>query len=415
MLLNSVRIMSQDKSKSFGTLDFSKEYFYLDPLVFYGDSVKGRLDLYIEIPLGNLTFKRNSAKNIFEASVEYRITIKDSKDDIVFSQTYNELISSQVSDQKKLGDKSANFLKQYYFINGIYKLFFNLTDKNNNSEYSRDYTFAVRNIYQDKISVSDVMLLSDFKTDDSGVKEITPLISNNVGNLKSFYIFFESYNKYDSIFKKTFFYRLIDDKKNIVYNDSADYDLVSGKNNIFKNIEAENLYIGNFKLEIYDKDKVYSGKYFMYRWGDLPVNLKDIDLAINQLVYVADNKQINYIKEGKTPEERMKRFAKFWKDLDPSPHTSKNEAMIEYYNRIKIANDRYSHYIEGWKTDMGMVFIIFGNPSNIERHPFEGNSKPYEIWQYYEINREFIFVDYSGFGDYRLETPIWDERFKVRF
>jgi hypothetical protein len=57
---------------------------------------------------------------------------------------------------------------------------------------------------------------------------------------------------------------------------------------------------------------------------------------------------------------------------------------------------------------MGMVYIIFGEPSNIERHPYEMDTKPYEIWAYYNINKQFVFVDNSGFGDYRLITPIWD-------
>ena len=57
---------------------------------------------------------------------------------------------------------------------------------------------------------------------------------------------------------------------------------------------------------------------------------------------------------------------------------------------------------------MGMVYIIFGEPSEIERHPLEMDTKPYEVWNYFELNREFIFVDYSGFGDYRLITPIWE-------
>jgi hypothetical protein len=57
---------------------------------------------------------------------------------------------------------------------------------------------------------------------------------------------------------------------------------------------------------------------------------------------------------------------------------------------------------------MGMIFILFGPPSNIERHPFEIDYKPYEIWYYYELNREFVFVDETGFGEYRLVSPIYD-------
>ncbi|CUS97606.1 GWxTD domain-containing protein [Candidatus Kryptonium thompsonii] len=83
--------------------------------------------------------------------------------------------------------------------------------------------------------------------------------------------------------------------------------------------------------------------------------------------------------------------------------------MEEYYSRVKYANEHFGHYLEGWKTDMGMVYIIFGPPSSVDRHPFDINAKPYEIWYYYEINRRFIFLDETGFGDYRLITPLWDE------
>jgi len=82
--------------------------------------------------------------------------------------------------------------------------------------------------------------------------------------------------------------------------------------------------------------------------------------------------------------------------------------MEEYYRRVDFANANFGTFIEGWKTDRGMVYIVLGPPNDIERHPFEAGSKPYEIWSYYTINREFVFVDYSGFGEYRLVTPFWE-------
>ena len=84
--------------------------------------------------------------------------------------------------------------------------------------------------------------------------------------------------------------------------------------------------------------------------------------------------------------------------------------MEEYYSRVDYANRNYASFTEGWRTDRGMVFIRFGPPQNIERHPFDADTKPYEVWYYYNQNREFIFVDETGFGDYRLlnpETDLW--------
>ncbi|HEX9615291.1 MAG TPA: GWxTD domain-containing protein, partial [Bacteroidota bacterium] len=88
--------------------------------------------------------------------------------------------------------------------------------------------------------------------------------------------------------------------------------------------------------------------------------------------------------------------------------------MEEYYHRVEYANKNFGHYMDGWKTDRGMIYIRFGSPDNVERHPFDMNTKPYEIWYYYELERQFVFVDETGFGDYRLRYPTTDLWGRVR-
>ena len=98
----------------------------------------------------------------------------------------------------------------------------------------------------------------------------------------------------------------------------------------------------------------------------------------------------------------------------PDPQSEDNPVFDEYYRRVVFANENFSHYIEGWRTDRGMVFIILGAPNNIDRHPFEYDSKPYEVWEYYELNKNFVFLDETGFGDYRLITPLYGDFFRYR-
>ena len=80
--------------------------------------------------------------------------------------------------------------------------------------------------------------------------------------------------------------------------------------------------------------------------------------------------------------------------------------MEEYYKRVEYTNDQFAGWQPGWETDRGMVYILFGPPDQIQRsNPTATNSTVYQIWNYYKINKEFIFRDQNGFGDYRLETP----------
>ena len=36
-----------------------------------------------------------------------------------------------------------------------------------------------------------------------------------------------------------------------------------------------------------------------------------------------------------------------------------------YYQRVEEANSFFSSYKEGWKTDMGMIYIFFGAPDGV--------------------------------------------------
>lgn len=412
VLLVSASAFSQIKDRNLENLDLNKEFFYLDPIVFSSkDSLNARLDLYIQLPLENIQFKRNNAADKYDAFIDYSIAIKNSSGHLAYNNTFSETMSNSENEQKKITEKSVYAIKQIYLLPDKYKMTFSLKDKNSQKEYSKDYEFTVKDFTKKKIIFSDIMLVSNYKEDATGQKEISPLVTKNVGNLKDFYLFFEVYNCCENLHETDYSYRVLDEKNKVVLDGNYSYYLDSGVTKKVEKLNTNLFIIGNYKLEITDKltNEVVASKDFSYRWDFLPVSLKNLDLAISQLIYLATSKELNYIKDAKTQEEKERRFLKFWKDMDPSPATPKNELLIEYYNRIKIANERYSHYVDGWKTDMGMVYIIYGNPSNIDKHPFDSDSKPYEIWEYYDLKKRFVFVDNSGFGDYRLTTPIWNE------
>ncbi len=413
--LSALQVQAQGKENPLQNLNVGKEYFYLDPLVFYPlDSSVGRLDVYIEIPLENLQFKKAGSNDNYEASFDLRIIIKNFLDQQIFTQTYSEKINSTKNEQKNISEQSVSNLKNYYLKSGFYKINFSLKDKNSGNEYIKDFSVNVRDPKTDRILASDIMLLSDYSVDSKGEQEITPLISGNIGTIENFYIFSEIQNNTDEVVTKVFRIVSVDDKEKVMFDTTISVNIKKGKNPVIVKMDAADYSIGSYTLKIFEGSKVLTETNFVYRWGDVPITVKDLDEAVSQLQYIATTKELDYINDAANNEEKLKRFVRFWKSIDPSPRTPKNEIMIEYYNRIKIANERYSHYTEGWKTDMGMVFIIYGNPSVIDRHPFESDSKPYEIWTYYDINRQYIFVDYTGFGDYRLTTPIWDERTRIR-
>ena len=271
--------------------------------------------------------------------------------------------------------------------------------------------------FSNPVTISDIMLLAK-RFEQEGKNKIVPNISGNVALQKDgLPVFYEIYSSYPE--KLNIEYVIKDKKKKPIYTSVQNKNIDTGKTQIFYTIKDSSFSLGLYYLDIYLKDSAdneiaSSERAFFSRWVGVPSTITDLDKAIDQLIYIASSKEMDYIKDAKTVEEKLKRYLAFWKKLDPTPQTEDNEIFNEYYRRIEYADEHFSHYVEGWKTDRGMVFILLGAPDNVDRHPFDLDSKPYEIWEYYNLNQSFTFVDETGFGDYRLITPLTGDLYRFR-
>ncbi len=96
------------------------------------------------------------------------------------------------------------------------------------------------------------------------------------------------------------------------------------------------------------------------------------------------------------PEKRKDFIEEFWARR---PAGFKEE----YYKRIEEANRLFrGGGLPGWLQDRGMVYIIYGPPTQVERYPMGSATYPYahEIW-YYEY-LPIVFHDPYNSGDYKL-------------
>jgi GWxTD domain-containing protein len=122
-------------------------------------------------------------------------------------------------------------------------------------------------------------------------------------------------------------------------------------------------------------------------------------------------------KNLRSDEEREKFIMQFWLRRDPTPGTAGNEYRDEYYRRIRLANERFTATMPGWKTDRGRILIRFGEPNDAQIQPAgtNGRTSPFEVWRYRSIegvgqNVTLEFVDAGGNGEYRLTAAILRNR-----
>jgi len=132
---------------------------------------------------------------------------------------------------------------------------------------------------------------------------------------------------------------------------------------------------------------------------------EELDDIFAKSKYIASSAEIEKFSKLKGEESKREFLFDFWKVRDNNPSTSENEYFYEYLKRIDLSNQQYnSMQKQGWKTDRGRIYIIYGEPSEVERYPNQIESRPYEIWYYNYIEGGvyFIFADLTGFSEYTL-------------
>lgn len=117
---------------------------------------------------------------------------------------------------------------------------------------------------------------------------------------------------------------------------------------------------------------------------DFPKITQPEDL-VNALRFITKNKEFKELKKAKNIKRAIDQF---WLKRAGSP--DRGRILIkEFYGRVQRANQFFTTYKEGWKTDRGLIFIIYGEPNVVQKN---GNK---ERWVYEgrreELNQVFIF------------------------
>lgn len=143
----------------------------------------------------------------------------------------------------------------------------------------------------------------------------------------------------------------------------------------------------------------------------------------DQFPYVATSKQmgppLRYLTTKREFEQLSIAFAdksklkpivdEFW--LERSGSVDRSKMLVEaYYTRVQEANIFFSSYLEGWKTDRGIIYTVYGAPDKVYRSSTgeswiygDENSALSYVFNFVKVSNPFTNNDYSleRSGSYR--------------
>tara|TARA_Y100000385_G_scaffold284701_1_gene343224 strand:- start:2142 stop:3407 length:1266 start_codon:yes stop_codon:yes gene_type:complete len=118
--------------------------------------------------------------------------------------------------------------------------------------------------------------------------------------------------------------------------------------------------------------------------------VRDVRLMIASSRYITSRSEFQRMQASSDPKAALDAF---WLSCG-NDESSAAELIKTYYSRVEEANRYFSGVVPGWKTDRGMVHIVFGIPDKIRR------TRESEWWLYGEegtanaINMRFLRKDH---------------------
>lgn len=113
---------------------------------------------------------------------------------------------------------------------------------------------------------------------------------------------------------------------------------------------------------------------FIHASDDFFPEIKSSDQLPYPLRYITTKSEFQEIKDNYYPKKKVDDF---WLECGGNKDRARDLIRI-YYNRVQEANYYFSSFVEGWRTDRGMIHIVFGNPTRIVKQ------QSYETWIYGE-------------------------------
>jgi len=380
-----------------------------------------RLDVYTALPYCLLKFASNGRDYV--GSYQLTITVRDSTGMTVLREHVLERTLRTAEQPSPSSDRNDITQSLFTVPPGRYRIEARATDQLSNRQWRAQQMVMIPDWSRLPIGISGILLVSRIEERNRRYV-LTPYIGNDIGTLSDgFFAFFEVYTTPGRTLQVRA--RILDSAATVtatawqtVRSDST------GTIQQFLRIvpPLERMPQGQYVVRVEVATDTASiqaraERTVELRYGVSSTIFADITRAIRQLRYIATQTDIDSMLAKPTDAERRAAFEQFWKAHDPTPGTLRNEAFEEYYARIDYANRNFRSYTEGWLTDMGMVYIVLGEPSSVERRINPNDNRSIIIWMYTQLNRRYIFIDNTGFGDFRLSpsTPFFlSEKYRYR-
>lgn len=355
----------------------------------------------LDVPHRSLQFERSGGK--FTAEFELTLALRDDRGHAVQLVDDSRMITVDSYDATQ---PDTVYARVSYFMEappGEYKLEAMVTDRVAKGRGYSTQPVVIRDLFSSDLTLSDIILVDspprEFPREDQIIPSFRQRFNTTV------YAFAQARHvragqRLQAILR-------IGNTETGNAN-RAEIDTTASQEtvNIVFPIPPAQLGLGRMEISMTidsDQRTVVSKRNLLVRWANRQnaTTAKALNDYLEPLRLIMTGQQWKEIKNA-SPEEQRHLLADFWQERNPDPASNANLLEEEFYWRVGEANSRFAWgKSQGWSTDRGRVYVVYGQPDEILRQ-YDRYSRSIEVWRYEEPAREFVFYDEQGDGRYHL-------------
>lgn len=387
------------------------------------------INVTTDIVLGSLIYSTEDDKRFAEVSLEIRIVQKDGD----FTKNVREEFEIESTfDGSYISQEVFTHEEEIEVVPGDFEVFVSVVDLTSGKQTTRSSESTIPDPENFEINLTTVRLLG--KTNDPSGGNFFPITTYTVpSRLDSINFEFQVTNNdlddplavesrllkfpaddeparpmnYNNYSPSTLPYIGVDMRNPEVYDSNT--RRLDQPGSVLIEFKYELLEKGTYRFEVETTDangnQLYKARDFSVQSENYPSIKTPRELAA-PLFYLMDRKEHERLMEIQDPDSLKAAVDRFW--LSNIKNTSQARSVISlYYERVEEANKQFTTFKEGWKTDLGMIYILFGPPWYVDRYlntvfwsySYDRSDPRYN----YTFERPTLKNEYYPFDNYLLQ------------
>jgi len=350
---------------------------------------KGYINVASEIVYGSLVYRKEDSLFVADATIDYQIIDVDNPLNILGNKQFPITVSDRTN--RLTYDQSTYKIENDFQLKpGNYEVITTLIDNTTGRQTTRTSEVFIPDLKNEENNITNIRIFTKSTKENAEYIPVTTYdVQSDIDSLKFIFQITNS-NISDPLTINTKLFRFESDttiarpmnysnystssiqNKGIDYSERTEINsnrrTLTTPGNVLIEFKFPKLERGNYRFEVTsnlnEENELFKAREFSIKSPNYP-SLSDARELAKPLYYLMREKKYKELMAIEDPVEMKKAIDRFWLSNIKNSRIAKSVVEL-FYERVEEANKQFSNFKEGWKTDQGMIYILFGPPWYID-------------------------------------------------